>query len=163
MNEQMIENQDSGSQLVTTFFVGNECYGIEVMKVQEVTGKPLIIPVPLAPDFVRGLINLRGQLATALGLRELFGNSSGVHEEEMSVVCRADGNLVSLIVDQIGEVVETEKANYESPPETIPHGIRRFVKGIYKMNDTLLSVLDLEMITRELSPSLEMSDGRTQN
>ena len=152
---------ESNSELLTTFYIGTECYGIEVMKVQEVTGSPIIVGVPLAPKFVRGLINLRGQLATAMGLRELFGDSSTDDSEQMSVVCRIDGNLVSLIVDRIGDVVEAESRNFENPPDTIPLGVKRFIKGIYKMNGTLLSVLDLDKITKELSPSVEVIDGRT--
>ena len=156
-------SQALSSELLTTFYVGNEYYGIEVMKVQEVTGTPIVVPVPLAPRFVRGLINLRGQLATALGLRELFGEIEDVKNQQMSVVCRMDGNLVSLIVDQIGDVVEAEMKSLEDPPDTIPIGIRKYVKGIYKMNGTLLSLLDMEKITKELAPSLELNDGRTQN
>ena len=145
---------DQGAQL-TTFYIGEDLFGIEVMKVQEVTGTPLVVPVPLAPNFVRGLINLRGQIATALGMRELFGRNTQTQEEQMSVVCKIDGNLVSLIVDSIGDVVEVENAHFEDPPDTIPNDVRRFIKGIYKMNGVLLSVIDLETLSRELSPSDE--------
>ena len=145
---------DQVAQL-TTFYIGEDLFGIEVMKVQEVTGTPLVVPVPLAPNFVRGLINLRGQIATALGMRELFGKDMQSQEEQMSVVCKIDGNLVSLIVDSIGDVVEVENARFESPPDTIPSGVRRFIKGIYKMNGALLSVIDLEILSKELSPSDE--------
>lgn len=141
--------------LLTTFQIGTDHFGIEVMKVQEVTGEPTVIPVPLAPRFVRGLINLRGQLATALGLRELFGVDKNESKNQMSVVCRMEGNLVSLMVDSIGDVIETDGKSFEPPPDTIPVGVRRFIKGIYKMNGTLLSVLDLEKISKELSPSVD--------
>ena len=144
-------------ELLTTFSIGNDLFGIEVMKVQEVTGTPIIIPVPLAPKFVRGLINLRGQLATAMGLRELFECASQCDSSEMSVVCRMDGNLVSLLVDSIGDVVEADTSSFEPPPDTIPQGVRPFVKSIYKMNGVLLSVLDLERLAKELSPSAEAS------
>ena len=160
MSKQDSVNSIGVSELLTTFYIGSEYYGIEVMKVQEVTGNPIVVGVPLAPKFVRGLINLRGQLATALGLRELFGDSSPEGAEQMSVVCRLDGNLVSLIVDRIGDVVEAERKYFESAPDTIPSGVKRFIKGIYKMNGTLLSVLDLEKLTQELSPSAEAKDGR---
>jgi purine-binding chemotaxis protein CheW len=155
MNDGDLKTQESIPELLTTFYVGNEYYGIEVMKVQEVTGTPVVVPVPLAPNFVRGLINLRGQLATALGLRELFGAAEAQVNQQMSVVCRMDGNLVSLIVDQIGDVVEVEGRIFEDPPDTLPPGIRKYVKGIYKMDGSLLSLLDMEKITRELAPNLE--------
>jgi purine-binding chemotaxis protein CheW len=160
MSPEAPAQNESPTQLLTTFYIGNECYGIEVMKVQEVTGTPAIIPVPLAPPFVRGLINLRGQLATAMGLRELFGASSSEASDPMSVVCRMDGNLVSLIVDRIGDVVETDVKDFEKTPDTIPDGVKRFIKGIYKMNDGFLSVLDLESVNKELSPSADVIEGR---
>ena len=144
---------ETGPELITTFYIGKDMYGIEVMKVQEVTRSPTVIQVPLAPPFVLGLINLRGQLATALGLRELFGTAKAESGEQMSVVCRMDGNLISLIVDTIGDVIEMDRKLYEAPPDTIPVGIKRFIKGIYKMNGALLSVLDLEKLSKELSPS----------
>lgn len=141
------------TELITTFFIDSEMYGLEVAQVQEVTRHQLVKPVPLAPKFVRGLINLRGQIATALGLRELFKKTEKEKKsEEMTVVCKIDGNLVSLIVDSIGDVVEVEKSYFERAPHTIPAEIRKYIKGIYKMNGSLLSVLDLEMISKELSP-----------
>ncbi len=142
------------TEQLTTFRIGEDVFGIEVMKVQEVTGPPTIVDVPLAPSFVRGLINLRGQIATALGLRELFGFKTQA-EAQMSVVCKIDGNLVSLIVDSIGDVVEVSRNAFEKPPETIPADVRKFIKGIYKTNDSLLSVLDLDRLSKELSNSKE--------
>ena len=145
----------SQTEQFTTFYIGPDLFGIEVMKTQEVTGPHPIMPVPLAPDFVRGLINLRGQIATALGLRELFGTGTPDPAEQMSVVCRIDGNLVSLIVDAIGDVVEVSRDRFERAPETLPSGLKRFVKGVYKMNHQFLTIIDLETVSRELSPTLE--------
>ncbi len=152
----------SENQLLTTFYVGDDFFGIEVMKVQEVTGAPKVIPVPLAPGFVSGLINLRGQLATAVGLRELFGISNAHESEKMTVVCRMDGNLVSLVVDEIGDVVEVDGRGFELPPDTMPVVVKRFVKGIYKLNGTLLSVLDLDKVSQELSPQLDVNNSHNQ-
>jgi purine-binding chemotaxis protein CheW len=145
---------------LTTFRVGGELFGIEVMKVQEVTNTPLVVAVPLAPSFLKGLVNLRGQIATAVGLRELFGQDTARSGEDMSVVCKVDGNLVSLIVDDIGDVVELEAASFEPAPHTIPAQTRRYVKGIYKMNGALLSVLNLDELGRELSPPAENINPR---
>lgn len=137
---------------LTTFYVAGEMFGIEVLKVQEVTGAPVVVPVPLAPVFVRGLVNLRGQIATAMGLRELFEKSETRNDAKMSVVCKIEGNLVSLLVDAIGDVVDVEQTYFETAPETIPSEVRRYIKGIYKMNGALLSVLDLDIIAKTLSP-----------
>ena len=152
--------EPTATELLTTFAVGNNLFGIEVMRVQEVTGQPVIIPVPLAPKFVQGLINLRGQLATALGMKELFGSESSTRlkiekENQMSVVCRIEGNLVSLLVDSIGDVVEADSKFFEATPDTIPAGVRPYIKGIYKMKDSLLSILDLDKLANELSPKAQ--------
>jgi purine-binding chemotaxis protein CheW len=150
-------NTAKATELLTTFRIGHDFFGIEVMKVQEVTGTPIIIPVPLAPKFILGLINLRGQLATALGLRELFNKKNSELKDQMSVVCRIDNNLVSLMVDSIGEVVEVDRNSFEPPTDTLPQGVKQFVKGIYKMNSELITVLDLEKIAKELTPTVEAS------
>ncbi|HMN68514.1 MAG TPA: chemotaxis protein CheW [Bdellovibrionales bacterium] len=146
------------TELITTFHIGSDIFGIEVGSVQEVAKQSQIVPVPLAPKFVRGLVNLRGQIATAVGLREMFNhNSADKKGEEMSVICKIDGNLVSLIVDSIGDVVEMEQANFETPPHTLPPDVRKYIKGIYKADGSFLSVLDLSRISRELSPTIETS------
>jgi purine-binding chemotaxis protein CheW len=145
---------------LTTFYVRGELFGIEVLNVQEVTGQPNVISVPLAPQFVRGLINLRGQITTAIDLSVLFENKFEQNSNKMSVVCKIDGNLVSLIVDSIGEVAEVQSSQFELAPDTMPIGIKRYVKGIYKMNDVLLSVIDLESIAKELSPPVETTQER---
>lgn len=143
------------SEQLTTFRVGAELFGIEVLKVQEVTGNMSVVPIPLAPVYVRGLINLRGQIATALGLRELFGQESATHETQMSVVCKIDGNLVSLIVDSIGDVIEVERESFEKIRGAVAEDHKKYVKGVYKLRDRLLSVLDLDVLAKELSPPTE--------
>ncbi len=146
------------TELITTFQIGADLFGIEVMNVQEVAKQSQIVPVPLAPQFVRGLVNLRGQLATAIGLREMFNHQEAeMKTEEMSVICKIDGNLVSLIVDSIGDIVEVESTSFEPPPHTLPADIRKYIKGICKSNGVFLSVLDVGKISRELSPTNETS------
>lgn len=153
----------SKTELLTSFFIDGAMYGIEVMKVQEVTGQPIIVPVPLAPPFVLGLINLRGQLATSIGLKELLGlGQKNKTEEQMSVVCRVDGNLVSLMVDTIGDVLEVKGSDFETPPDNMPPSVRKFVKGVYKMNGSLLSLLDLDKLSKELSQSTDVKDIQLQ-
>src|SRR4051812_30814983 len=104
-----IETKDKSTSLATqysTFYVADRLYGIEVTQVQEIA-KPLpLTPIHLAPNYVSGLINLRGQIATAIGLRELFELPPDQEREKMSVVCKCEGTLLSLLVDKIGDVIE---------------------------------------------------------
>lgn len=145
---------------LTTFLIDGHLFGIDVLKIEEVTGKQKVYEVPRSPNFIRGLVNLRGQIVTALGLRELFQKESSRSEDQMSVVCKIDGNLVALVVDSIGDVVEIERSLFESPPDTIPSEVRGFIKGIYKMNGQLMSVIDLGAIEKEFSPTTEQPNTR---
>ncbi|MBX9769289.1 MAG: chemotaxis protein CheW [Bdellovibrionales bacterium] len=151
------------NQQLTTFYIGKDLYGIEVMRVQEVTGSLNTIPVPLAPQFVKGLINLRGQIATSLGLRELFGLPAEQIKNDASVVCKLDGNLISLCVDSIGDVMEVQESQFETAPEIIPGGVKRFLKGIYKIDGALLSLIDLERLSLELSNNSDQKESKSIN
>lgn len=149
------------NEQLTTFFVDGSMFGIEVLSVQEVAKAPTVFNVPLAPKFVLGLVNLRGQIAMALGLRELLGSPSQALDDRMSVVCKLEGHLVALIVDSIGDVVEVEASKFEETPDTIPFNVRRFIKGIYKMNGVLLSVLDLDALAKEMPQAVESGIGKS--
>jgi purine-binding chemotaxis protein CheW len=131
----------------STFFVSDRLYGIDVMSVQEITKKMNATQVPLAPSFVYGLINLRGQIATAVGLRELFElKDKPQNHESMNVVCKSDGMLLSLLVDQIGDVIEVDDASFEPTPETVAPGVERFMQGVYKIPGNLLSIIEVKKI-----------------
>jgi purine-binding chemotaxis protein CheW len=125
------------------------------MQVQEVTKALHVTLIHLAPSYVKGLINLRGQIATAIGLRELFGLGTEKNLESMSVVCRAGGNLLSLLVDKIGDVIEVPESNFEDSPDTIDEKVKKFMKGVYKTEGTILSVIGLEIISEELNKKTE--------
>jgi purine-binding chemotaxis protein CheW len=143
-------DQKSSSRQYSTFTVDGRLYGIDVMKVQEVT-KPLEVTLMrTAPPCIKGLINLRGQIATAIGLRELFGLSLDNSTEKMTVVCKVEDVLLSLLVDKIGDVVEVSEANFEPSPQTIPGNIRVFMQGVYKTDEAILSIVSLDSILKEL-------------
>lgn len=135
----------------STFTIGNRLYGIDVMKVQEVTKTMVMTGVPLAPKHVCGLINLRGQIATAVSLRELFGIDGQKPEDEMNVVCRVDGLLFSFLVDDIGDVVELETSTQEPLPATVDANLRRYLQGVYKLPNKILSIIDIEKISTAIN------------
>ena len=135
----------------STFSIGDRLYGINVMKVQEVTKTMAMTGVPLAPKHVCGLINLRGQIATAVSLRELFGISGQKPQDEMNVVCRVDGLLFSFLVDDIGDVVELETSTQEPLPATVDVNLRRYLQGVYKLPNKILSIIDIEKISMAIN------------
>ncbi len=145
-------NTDQSRQF-STFYIADRLYGIDVMKVQEVTRALPMSRVPLAPNYVHGLINLRGQISTAIGLRELFELTDKTPEVQMNVVCRAGDLLLSFMVDRIGDVMEVPQKDFEVTPDTIPDNVRRFMGGVYKIPGTLLSILEIEKITEIITQS----------
>lgn len=145
----------SASKQLATFFLKGQWYGINVTQVQEVTKELPITRIPLAPAFVSGLINLRGQIATAISMQHLFGMESDATTERMNVICRVDGLLLSLLVDQVGEVVDASESDFESAPGTIDPTIRRFVTGVFKMPGQLLSVLSTENLTKAINETMK--------
>ncbi len=130
---------------VCTFYVNSQMYGVEVESVQEVIRYQHMTEVPLAPDSVVGLINLRGQIVTAIDLRrrlDLPDRPEG--QLPMNVVVRSDDGAISFLVDQIGDVQEIAPANMEPLPETLQGVSRSMLSGAYKMKDRLLLILDTE-------------------
>lgn len=143
-------SESSQRKQFSTFYISNRLYGIDVMKVQEITKALPMARVPLAPGYVKGLINLRGQISTAICLRELFSIPEKKDNEQMNVVCRINELLVSFLVDRIGDVLELESKDFEAVPDTIPGSIRKFIKGVYKVPDDLLSIVDVQQVASSI-------------
>lgn len=145
----------SGQQQFCTFFLNGIYFGIEVEQVQEVIRYQQMTPVPLAPIDICGLINLRGQIVTAIDLRRrLDMNQKSVQplselEDEqlpLNVVVRIDSEVVSLLVDEVGDIIEVTQDNFEPPPTTLKGSARSLLRGAYKLKDKLLLILDTEKI-----------------
>jgi purine-binding chemotaxis protein CheW len=120
-------------------------FGTAVPKVQEVIQRQQMTPVPLAPEVLTGVINLRGQIVSAIDLRRrLELPERGASQPPMNVVVRTHDGAVSLLVDEIGDVIEVEQDALESPPETLQGIAREVIQGVYKLKDHLLLVLDID-------------------
>jgi purine-binding chemotaxis protein CheW len=142
-----------------TFYLDKLLFGVELKGVQEVIRSLEMTKVPLAPEVVSGLINLRGQIVTAVDLRrrlELAPSPPG--SLAMNVVVRSDDGSVSLLVDEIGDVVEVEESTFEPPPETLRGSMRNMILGVHKLNDRLLHVLDIEKAC-QMADVAEMAAG----
>jgi purine-binding chemotaxis protein CheW len=132
-----------------TFQVEELLFGIETEKVQEVVDALDLTPVPLAPSAVRGLINLRGQIVTAIDLRTRLGlpPRDSSRKPKNIIVGNRDG-VVSLLVDAIDDIVDVTPDCFEQPPATLPAVARALIKGVYKLPDRLLLVLGLDEVQR---------------
>ncbi len=129
-----------------TFRVGSMYLGVEVLRVQEVLRQHPITPVPQAPQAVSGLMNLRGQIVTAIDLRRCLE----LHDEEeppvMNVVIRAEDEVVSLQVHEIGDVLVVDDDQFERAPDTLQGAARHLIHGVYKTDRGLLLALDADAV-----------------
>lgn len=137
------------SQQYCTFYLDGLFFGVEVQKVQEVIRYQEMTRVPLASGVVTGLINLRGQIVTAIDLRRRLGLPDRSAEQlPMNVVVRSDEGIVSLLADEIGDVQEVAADLFEHTPETLSGEARTLIRGAYKLESRLLLVLDTERATQ---------------
>ena len=135
----------NGPRQYCTFFLDGLFFGVEVTRVQEVIRQQAMTRVPLAPRTVEGLINLRGQIVTAVDLRRRLELPDRPAEARpMNIVVRHDDGAVAMLVDEIGEVVEVDEAAFERPPETVRGAARQLIPGAYKLSGRLLLILDTD-------------------
>ena len=128
-----------------TFFVDNLFFGVGVREVQEVIRYQEMTRVPLASEVVSGLINLRGQIVTAIDLRRRLNLPDRPEGElPMNVVVHRDDGAVSILVDEIGDVVEVDESSFEPAPETLTGTARSLILGVYKLENRLLLILDTD-------------------
>lgn len=129
-----------------TFYLDGLLFGVELNCVQEVIRSLEMTQVPLAPRVISGLINLRGQIVSAVDLRrQLDMDPRPADSAAMNVVVRSDDGPVSLLVDEIGDVVEVDETTFEPAPETLQSSVRSMILGVHKLNLQLMHVLDTRM------------------
>ena len=128
-----------------TMFIEGQMFGIPVLVVQDVLGPQKITRIPLAPPEVAGSLNLRGRIVTAIDVRMRLRlpHKKAENGQGMSVVVDMKGELYSLRVDQVGEVLSLPAAKFERNPPTLDPLWREFSTGIYRLDEKLLVVLDV--------------------
>ena len=141
------------------FTLAGHLFGIDVLRVQEVLPSMPMTRVPLAPPELAGLINLRGQVLPALDLRsKLALPPRAADAPTMTVVIRSDEGPLSLLVDEIGQVLDVEQDSFERPPDTLKGELRELIPGAYKLKERLLLALDVD---RLLAPKTAPSEGES--
>jgi purine-binding chemotaxis protein CheW len=138
----------STERLYSTFYVDGAHYGVDALDVQEVLRQQPMTRVPLAPEEVRGLINLRGQVVIAIDLRCRLGLAPLESERgSMNLVVRTEDGPISLLVDRIGDVLKVDVDHLEPTPETVAPRHRALMLGVFKLDGGLLHVLDVARAT----------------
>jgi len=136
--------QDEGIEMCSVR-VGQTLYGIPVMRILEILGKPAKQPVPLAPGYIGGLVHYRGEVLTAVSLRRLLDMPAHDGTEDILVFEGADGYF-GLLVDEVGEVMTVLTTDFEGNPSTLDDRRKALFAGTYKLSDALLVMLDPERL-----------------
>jgi purine-binding chemotaxis protein CheW len=140
-------NLSGQSRQYSTFYVAGLFFGIDVLQVQEVLRYQEMTNVPLAPNVIEGLINLRGQIVTAVDLRRRLELPPRAGETTpMNIVVRSEEGAVSLLVDEISDVLEVNADCFEPPPQNLPPEQRSLIDGLYKLEGRLLLILNTERV-----------------
>lgn len=147
------KGEDADDQVLqwVTFRLDGETYGINVMQVQEVLRYSEIAPVPGAPSYVLGIINLRGNVVTVIDTRHRFGLANGeVTDNTRIVIIETDNHVIGIMVDSVAEVVYLKQSEIETAPNVGNDESARFIQGVCHKNDELLILIDLnKLLTNE--------------
>lgn len=153
METRKTEREEEILQLVT-FHVGDEEFGVEILEVREINRMMEITRVPHAPDFVEGVINLRGQVIPVVDLRKRFGLSAVARDKSARIVVVELGDrVVGFLVDSVSEVLRVPRGLVEPPPPIVGGIDAAYIEAVVKLEDRLLILLDLRKL---------LSRGETQ-
>lgn len=133
-------------QLVS-FNIGTEEFGVDILKVQEINRMVDITRVPRSPDFVEGIINLRGKVIPIIDIRKRFNMELAEHDKNTRiVVVDIDGQVMGMVVDSVSEVLRIPASTIEPPPKVVSSIDSDYIRGVAKLEDRLLIYLDLSRI-----------------
>lgn len=136
-------------QLVS-FKVSSEEFGVDILKVQEINRMLKITKVPNAPDFVEGVVNLRGRIIPVIDLRKRMSIETKSHDSKTRIiVVDIAGNIVGFIVDEVNEVLRISKDIIETPPELVSKVESDFITSVAKLEDRIIILLDLDNLLKK--------------
>lgn len=147
-NRQLTPHQGEDLEDYVTFYIGDQMFGIPVLRVQDILTPDKIAPIPLAPKEVKGSINLRGRIVTVVDVRIRLGlpEREDKGEGNMGVTVEQDHDLYTLLVDKIGDVIGLSREFYEKNPGTLDPKWRDFSNGVFRLEKNLLVVLDIDAL-----------------
>ena len=145
-----VESADDLLQLVI-FQLGGEEFGVEIMQVQEIIRMPDITRIPQSPEYVEGVINLRGKIIVVINLNTKFDlHSKELDADSRIIIVEIGENVVGMIVDSVSEVLRLSTSSVEPAPDIISTKIKAdYLKGVGKLDERLLILLDLERVLND--------------
>lgn len=142
LSEQVAIQSGTTEELLTVYIDGQE-FGISIFQVQDVLRPQTVTPIPLSSPEVEGALNLRGRIVTAIDVRKCLRLLSHDNHKKMSVVVEHQGELFSLLIDKVGDVLKLNKKKFDRVPTTLDAKWRDVALGIYRLENNLLIVLDV--------------------
>jgi purine-binding chemotaxis protein CheW len=147
MEEEEKKRQDAELIQLVTFSIGEEEFGVDILKVQEIIRTMEITRVPRAPEFVEGVINLRGKVIPIIDLRRRFGLPTRDHDQHTRIIVIEISNMiVGFVVDSVSEVLRIPEGTVEPPPPVVSGLESEYISGVGKLEDRLLILLDLDRL-----------------
>lgn len=148
---EILDKNIEEEQKYLMFYLNEEHYGIPILKVNQIIGVMEITPIPKAPNFLKGVINLRGKIIPVLDLRLKFSMEQKVYDEQtciiiLEVVISGENNFVGIVVDKVAEVVKVYQADIELPPQYGQESDSGFLSGVGKVKDKVVMLLEIEKI-----------------
>lgn len=135
--------------LVAEFRIGAIWFAVDVLDIQEVSKTLTYFRVPKAPDFIRGFVNLRGQVCTVVELGR-FLKIEGHSSEPMNVITTSSQGMLAYEVDEIGDVIDVPSEYLQQTPENIPNSVKRFVSQNFINQDKYISLLNIKSISQNI-------------
>jgi purine-binding chemotaxis protein CheW len=149
MDENIPVQSDDAERLLqlVTFTISSEEFGLDILKVQEIIRTMDITKVPRAPDFVEGVINLRGKVIPIIDLRRRFGMDSKPHDSQTRIiVVEINAMVVGFVVDSVSEVLRIQSNTVEPPPPIVSGIDSEYISGVGKLENRLLILIDLDRL-----------------
>lgn len=151
-----------GRRQLVVFSLADEAYGVDIYKIREIIRVPAITKVPRAPEYVEGVINLRGGVIPVLDLRKRFGLEKGEESDDRRIVVTELGNqTVGMVVDGVSEVLEVDASEIDLPSEYVATVDTQYITGIVKTDQKLIILLDLEQVLYVRSRDEKSGAGET--
>lgn len=142
-----LKKQDDELLQLVTFSIGEEEFGVDILKVQEIIRTMEITKVPRAQNFVEGVINLRGKVIPIIDMRRRFGLDSKTHDQHTRIIVIEINNMiVGFVVDSVSEVLRIPASTVEPPPPVVAGLESEYINGVGKLHDRLLILLDLDKL-----------------
>ena len=135
---------------LATFYVGDALCGMDILKIQEINKLMVMTKVPQAPDYVMGILNLRGQIVTIIDLGKKLGlSSTELTGKSRNIIVNSKGEYIGLMAARISDVMHSDISKIEPPPANIGGVQGKYFTGVFKTEDKLIGVLDVEEVLKE--------------